>query len=171
MFKAGQRSDAVRSITVSVNGVRYVREVDDNLILVELLRERLGLTGTHVGCDTSQCGCCVVLVNGRSVKSCTMLARQADDAEIRTIEGLSEGTKLHPVQEAFREHHGLQCGYCTPGMVIAAVDLIDERKGELTENDVRHEMDGNLCRCTGYHNIVRATLEAARKMYPGAGRV
>jgi carbon-monoxide dehydrogenase small subunit len=151
---------------MTVNGTKVTRDIEDNLFLAYFLRETLGLTGTHVGCDTTQCGCCVVHVNGTSVKSCTMLAAQANGADVRTIEGLAVGDKLHPVQEAFREHHALQCGFCTPGMIMAAVDLIDSYPGELTEEIVREEMEGNLCRCTGYHNIVKAILAAAARMKP-----
>jgi carbon-monoxide dehydrogenase small subunit len=151
---------------MTVNGTKVTRDIEDNLFLAYFLRETLGLTGTHVGCDTTQCGCCVVHVNGTSVKSCTMLAIQANGAEVRTIEGLAVGDKLHPVQEAFREHHALQCGFCTPGMIMAAVDLIDSYPGKLTEEIVREEMEGNLCRCTGYHNIVKAILAAAGRMKP-----
>src|ERR1700679_953194 len=128
---------------MTVNGTKVTRDIEDNLFLAYFLRETLGLTGTHVGCDTTQCGCCVVHVNGTSVKSCTMLAIQANGAEVRTIEGLAVGDKLHPVQEAFREHHALQCGFCTPGMIMAAVDLIDSYPGKLTEEIVREEMEGN----------------------------
>ena len=154
------------TISMTVNGTKVTRDIEDNLFLAYFLRETLGLTGTHVGCDTTQCGCCVVHVNGTSVKSCTMLAIQANGAEVRTIEGLAVGDKLHPVQEAFREHHALQCGFCTPGMIMAAVDLIDSYPGKLTEEIVREEMEGNLCRCTGYHNIVKAILAAAGRMKP-----
>ncbi len=151
---------------MTVNGTKVTRDIEDNQFLAYFLRETLGMTGTHVGCDTTQCGCCVVHVNGTSVKSCTMLAVQADGAEVRTVEGLATGDKLHPVQAAFRECHALQCGFCTPGMIMAAVDLIDSYPGELTEEIVREEMEGNLCRCTGYHNIVKAILSAAAQMKP-----
>ncbi len=150
----------MKTISLTVNGAIVTRDVEDNLLLAYFLRETLGLTGTHVGCDTTQCGCCVVHVNGTSVKSCTMLALQADGTEVRTIEGLAQGDILHPVQVAFKEHHGLQCGFCTPGMIMAAVDLIDTYPGALTADIVREEMEGNLCRCTGYHNIVEAILAA-----------
>jgi aerobic carbon-monoxide dehydrogenase small subunit len=142
------------------------RDGEDNTLLAFFLRESLGLTGTHVGCDTTQCGCCVVHVDGRSVKSCTMLAAQANGCAVTTIEGLATGDKLHPVQEAFRTYHALQCGFCTPGMIMAATNLIDTYQGELTEEIVREEMEGNLCRCTGYHNIVKAILAAADEMRP-----
>jgi carbon-monoxide dehydrogenase small subunit len=152
------------AVTLTVNGETATREVEDNTLLVTVLREHLGLTGTHVGCDTTQCGCCVVLVDGVSAKSCTVLAAQVDGAAIITIEGLARDGELHPVQRAFHEHHALQCGFCTPGMVMAAVDLIGSHEGELTEAAVREEMEGNLCRCTGYHNIVKAILAAAAEM-------
>jgi aerobic carbon-monoxide dehydrogenase small subunit len=148
-------------ISVEVNGTRRQHEVEPRLLLVQYLRETLGLTGTNIGCDTSSCGACTVLLNGESVKSCTLLAAQADETEIVTIEGLGapDGT-LHPVQEAFREHHALQCGYCTPGMVMAAVSLLAEEE-HLNEREVREGLEGNLCRCTGYHNIVKAVLACA----------
>jgi carbon-monoxide dehydrogenase small subunit len=157
------------TISLTVNGTKLSRDVEDNMFLAVFLREELGLTGTHVGCDTTQCGCCVVHVDGTSVKSCTMLAVQADGSEVKTIEGLADGETLHPVQRAFREYHALQCGFCTPGMIMAAVDLIDTYAGELTEAVVREEMEGNLCRCTGYHNIVKAILAAAAEMRSPAG--
>ncbi|ESR22469.1 (2Fe-2S)-binding protein [Lutibaculum baratangense] len=156
------------SITITVNGREVTSEVEPRTLLVEFLREQLRLTGTHVGCDTSQCGACVVHVGGRAVKSCTTLAVQCDQAEVTTIEGLARDGVLHPMQEAFREHHGLQCGYCTPGMIMAAVDIVN-RHGMPDEKTVREELDGNLCRCTGYHNIVKAILAAAEKMQ-GAGQ-
>jgi aerobic carbon-monoxide dehydrogenase small subunit len=148
-------------ISVEVNGTRHQHEVEPRLLLVQYLRETVGLTGTNIGCDTSSCGACTVLLNGESVKSCTLLAAQADETEILTIEGLGgpDGS-LHPVQEAFREHHALQCGYCTPGMVMAAVSLLAE-EGQLDERGVREGLEGNLCRCTGYHNIVKAVLACA----------
>jgi carbon-monoxide dehydrogenase small subunit len=147
-------------VSVNVNGETTSEDVEPRLLLVHYLREVRGLTGTNVGCDTSSCGACTVLVNGESVKSCTMLAVQADGLEITTIEGLANGTELHPMQEAFRENHALQCGYCTPGMVMAAVSLIEEQPG-LDEAAVREGLEGNLCRCTGYHNIVKAVMAAA----------
>ena len=153
-------------VSMTVNGAPVTREVPDNTLLVFFLREALGLTGTHVGCDTTQCGCCVVHMNGRSVKSCTVLAAQAQGADVTTIEGLAKDGKLNPVQEAFHQCHALQCGYCTPGMIMAATNLIQTYEGELTEEVVREEMEGNLCRCTGYHNIVKAILAAAREMRP-----
>ena len=148
-------------VTLSVNGKDHTVEVEGRTLLVELLREKLALTGTHIGCDTSQCGACVVHVNGVSVKSCTMLALQADGAQVTTIEGLAEadGT-LHPMQAMFREHHALQCGFCTPGMVMSAVDLVQAHPEGLTEEAIRHGLEGNLCRCTGYHNIVKAIAAA-----------
>jgi carbon-monoxide dehydrogenase small subunit len=147
-------------VSVTVNGSEATHDVEPRLLLVHYLRETRGLTGTNVGCGTSSCGACTVLVGGESVKSCTMLAVQADGQEITTIEGLANGSELHPMQQAFREHHGLQCGYCTPGMVMAAVSLVEEKPG-LDEAGVREGLEGNLCRCTGYHNIVRAVLAAA----------
>jgi carbon-monoxide dehydrogenase small subunit len=147
-------------VSLSVNGQAQTHEVEPRLLLVHYLREVVGLTGTNVGCDTSSCGACTVHVNGESVKSCTMLAVQADGTEITTIEGLARDGELHPMQEAFRENHGLQCGYCTPGMVMAAVSLLNEHP-DPTESEVRHGLEGNLCRCTGYHNIVEAVLAAA----------
>ena len=147
-------------ISVSVNGTAQEHEIEPRLLLVHLLREVMGLTGTNVGCDTSSCGACTVLVDGESVKSCTMLAAQADGSSITTIEGLADDGRLHRMQEAFREHHGLQCGFCTPGMVMAAVSLLQERPSP-TEAEVREGLEGNLCRCTGYHNIVKAVLAAS----------
>ena len=147
-------------ITLSVNDETVRRDIEDRTLLVFFLREDLGLTGTKIGCDTTSCGACTVLLNGQSVKSCTVLAAQADGASITTIEGLADGDQLHPVQEAFRENHGLQCGYCTPGMVLASVSLLDELD-EVTEETIRNGLEGNLCRCTGYHNIVKAVLAAA----------
>ena len=151
-------------ISVVVNGRRVSGQAEGRVLLVQFLRETVGLTGTHVGCDTSQCGACIVHVDGQAVKSCTMLAAQADGAEITTIEGIASGQDLHPVQAAFREHHGLQCGYCTPGMIMTAVDMIRRHDGVLDEKTVRDELDGNICRCTGYHNIVKAILSAAEAM-------
>jgi carbon-monoxide dehydrogenase small subunit len=145
---------------MTVNGRQVSGEVEPRTLLVEFLRYNLNLTGTHVGCDTSQCGCCVVHVDGRSVKSCTMLAVQAEGRNVLTIEGLAKDGKLHPVQEAFREHHGLQCGFCTPGMIMSAVDLLQNNSNP-TEHEVRHWLEGNMCRCTGYHNIVKAIMAAA----------
>ncbi|MER2534602.1 MAG: (2Fe-2S)-binding protein [Rhizobiaceae bacterium] len=157
-------------ISLVVNGRNVSASVEDRTLLVNFLREHLGLTGTHVGCDTSQCGACVVHVDGRSVKSCTMLAAQADGAAVLTIEGLADGATLHPVQAAFREHHGLQCGFCTPGMIMAATDMIRRHPEGLDEKTVRAELEGNICRCTGYHNIVKAILAAAQAMAGGAAK-
>ena len=148
-------------VSVTVNGVQYDEEVEPRLLLVHLIRDTLGLTGTHVGCDTSNCGACTVHLDGEAVKSCTVLAVQADGAEVTTIEGLGAEGALHPVQEAFWEHHGLQCGYCTPGMIMASADLL-ARNPDPNEADVREALAGNLCRCTGYHNIVKAVLAAAQ---------
>ncbi len=150
-------------ISMKVNGKAVSGEVEPRTLLVEFLRNQLGLTGTHVGCDTSQCGCCVVHVDGVSAKSCTMLAVQADGCSVTTIEGLAQGGKLHPLQQAFHEHHGLQCGFCTPGMIMSAADLL-QRNPDPTEHEVREWLEGNLCRCTGYHNIVKAILAAAQTM-------
>ncbi|HEY9056269.1 MAG TPA: (2Fe-2S)-binding protein [Aurantimonas sp.] len=153
-------------VTMTVNGREMKGTVEDRTLLVEFLRENLGLTGTHVGCDTSQCGACVVHVDGKAVKSCTMLAVQVAGSKVTTIEGLADGTELHPVQAAFREHHGLQCGFCTPGMIMTAVDLIRQHGGDLDEKAVRDGLEGNICRCTGYHNIVKAILAAAGAAQP-----
>jgi carbon-monoxide dehydrogenase small subunit len=150
----------VRRIAVTVNGERREAEVEPRQLLVYFLREQLGLTGTNVGCDTSSCGACTVLLEGESVKSCTVLAVQADDCEVTTIEGLAQDGELHPVQRAFHEQHALQCGYCTPGMVLAAVSLLQEQPSP-SEQEIRQALEGNLCRCTGYHNIVRAVQAAA----------
>ena len=149
-------------VRVRVNGVQHELEVEPRLLLVHLLRDRLGLTGTHVGCDTSNCGACTVHLDGQAVKSCTVLAVQADGREVTTIEGLGTPDALHPVQEAFWEHHGLQCGYCTPGMIMAGADLL-RRNPDPTEDEVRRALEGNLCRCTGYHNIVKAVMAAAQE--------
>jgi aerobic carbon-monoxide dehydrogenase small subunit len=153
-------------VSLTVNGKQHTVEVEARTLLVELLREKLGLTGTHVGCDTSQCGACVVHVNNESVKSCTMLALQADGTQVTTIEGLAaaDGT-LHPMQEMFREHHALQCGFCTPGMVMTAIDLVNSHPEGLSEKDIREGLEGNLCRCTGYHNIVKAIAAAHPLMH------
>jgi len=148
---------------MTVNGKPVSADVEARTLLVHYIRDELGLTGTHVGCDTSQCGACVVHVDGRAVKSCAMLAGQAEGAEVLTVEGLARNGELHPVQKAFKEHHGLQCGFCTPGMIMTAVDLI-RRKPQLDEHTVREELEGNLCRCTGYHNIVKAILAASEEM-------
>jgi aerobic carbon-monoxide dehydrogenase small subunit len=148
-------------VHLTVNGETQQVEVEARLLLVHLLRDTLGLTGTHVGCDTTNCGACTVHLDGEAVKSCTVLAVQADGADVRTIEGMADGDKLHPLQEAFWNDHGLQCGYCTPGMIMAAADLL-QRNPDPTEEEVRHGLEGNLCRCTGYHNIVKAVLDAAK---------
>ena len=150
-------------VTLTVNGKSHSLDVPDNTLLVEVLRERLGLTGTHVGCDTSQCGACVVHMDGCAVKSCTVLAGQADGADVTTIEGIGTADQLHPMQEAFRDGHALQCGFCTPGMIMAAIDLVRTHEN-LDEQAVRDGLEGNLCRCTGYHNIVRAVLAARDNM-------
>jgi aerobic carbon-monoxide dehydrogenase small subunit len=150
-------------INLEVNGRAVATEVEERTLLVEMLRKNLRLTGTHIGCDTSQCGACVVHVDGRAVKSCTMLAVQADGARVTTIEGLAPAGKLHAVQESFRANHGLQCGFCTPGMIMTAVELL-KRHPNPTEQQVREELEGNICRCTGYHNIVKAVLAAARTL-------
>jgi len=150
-------------VSLTVNGTRHEREVAPSTLLVDLIRNHLGLTGTHVGCDTSQCGACTVHLDGRSVKSCTMLALQADGRSITTIEGIGGTDALHPMQAAFRECHALQCGFCTPGMIMSAIDLV-QRGDARDEASVRAGLEGNLCRCTGYHNIVRAVLHAAKSM-------
>ena len=149
------------TVSMTVNGQSAAGEVEGRTLLVEFLREHLRLTGTHVGCDTSQCGACVVHVNGKSVKSCTLLAVQAEGAEVTTIEGLAEGGELHPMQAAFKEHHGLQCGFCTPGMVMSAVDLLNTNANP-SETEIREWLEGNICRCTGYHNIVKAIQAVAQ---------
>jgi len=154
-------------VSMTVNGKAVSAETEDRTLLVYFLREQLRLTGTHIGCDTSQCGACVVHVDGRAVKSCTLFAVQAEGAEVTTIEGLAKDGKLHPVQEAFRENHGLQCGFCTPGMIMTAVDMI-RRRPQLDRDTIRHELEGNICRCTGYHNIVSAIEDASRRMAGGA---
>ena len=148
-------------VSLTVNGRSHTAEIEGRTLLVELLREGMGLTGTHVGCDTSQCGACVVHVDGKSVKACTMLAIQANGAEVLTIEGLAANDgALHPMQAMFREHHALQCGFCTPGMVMSAIALVNMHPEGLTEDEIRHGLEGNLCRCTGYHNIVKAIAAA-----------
>ncbi|MET0849911.1 MAG: (2Fe-2S)-binding protein [Candidatus Rokuibacteriota bacterium] len=152
-----------KTVTITINGTAYTHEVEPRLLLVHFIRELAGLTGTHVGCDTSQCGACTIHMNGQAVKSCTLLAVQADGAQLKTIEGLATNGQLHPVQEGFWEKHGLQCGFCTPGMIMWAVQLI-ERYPQATEQEIRHQLEGNLCRCTGYHNIVKAIQWAAEKM-------
>ena len=155
------------SVSLEVNGVRHEREVEPRLLLVHLLRDELGLTGTHVGCDTSNCGACTVHVGGEAVKSCTLLAVQCDGASVTTIEGMGREDELHPLQEGFWAEHGLQCGYCTPGMIMAAADLL-ERNPDPSEAEIREGLAGNLCRCTGYHNRGRAVQHAARTQQPGS---
>ena len=150
-------------ISITVNGRRRSADVEPRLLLVHFLRENLNLTGAHVGCDTSQCGACTVLVDGRSAKACTIFAVQADGAEVTTIEGLADGDRLHPLQEGFWEEHGLQCGYCTPGMILSAVNLLEDNPAP-TEQEIRDGLDGNLCRCTGYQHIVNAIQHAAERM-------
>jgi aerobic carbon-monoxide dehydrogenase small subunit len=156
------------TVTVTVNGTSYSREIEPTLLLVEFLRETLALTGTHVGCDTSQCGACTVLVDGRATKSCTMLAVQADGAVVVTVEGLAKNGELHPIQRAFAKEHGLQCGFCTPGLMITAVDFL-ARNASPSDELIRHAIEGNLCRCTGYHNIVNAIRSASAEMRQTAG--
>ena len=151
-------------VNLTVNGKAVSAEVEARTLLVTLLRDQLRLTGTHVGCDTSQCGACVVHVDGKAVKSCTMLALQADGSRVLTIEGLASDGALHPMQEAFRENHGLQCGFCTPGMIMTALDLVNREGNELDEHTIREGLEGNLCRCTGYHNIVKSIAAGARAM-------
>jgi len=154
-------------VTITVNGAEHTDEVEPRTLLVHYLRETLGLTGTNVGCDTSQCGSCTVLMDGQAVKSCTVLAAQADGSEVTTIEGLAKNGTLHPVQQGFWEKHGLQCGFCTPGMILTAVDLL-QRNPNPTEAEIRHGLEGNICRCTGYQNIVKAVQYAAEAMKGGA---
>ena len=156
------------NVSMVVNGQQAEHDVEPRLLLVHYLRDVVGLTGTNIGCDTSSCGACTIHMNGESVKSCTVLTVQADGAEITTIEGLADGGTMHPMQKAFQDEHGLQCGYCTPGMVMAAVSLLEEN-ADPTEDEVREGLEGNLCRCTGYHNIVRAVLAAAKVGSPNVG--
>lgn len=152
------------SVSMKVNGKAVSAEVEGRTLLVEFLRNHLGLTGTHVGCDTSQCGACVVHVNGKAVKSCTTLAASCDGATVTTIEGFASNGKLHPMQQAFHEEHGLQCGYCTPGMIMAAIDIVKRNGKKVDEETIRRELSGNICRCTGYHNIVKAVQSGAANM-------
>jgi carbon-monoxide dehydrogenase small subunit len=152
------------TVSMTVNGKKVSADVDSRTLLVQYLRENLRLTGTHVGCDTSQCGACVVHVNGEALKSCTALAVGLEGADVLTIEGLAHGEKLHPMQEAFRENHGLQCGFCTPGMIMTAVDIVRRKGNALDETTIRHELEGNICRCTGYHNIVKSIAAGAQDM-------
>ena len=148
-------------VTLTVNGKKYTQDVFDHLLLADVIREKLQLTGPHIGCDTSQCGACVIHVDGKSIKSCTMLAVQADGRDVLTIEGLADGDVLHPMQRAFHENHGLQCGFCTPGMIMSAIELI-KGKPNITDQEIRQGLEGNLCRCTGYQNIVKSIQEAAK---------
>jgi len=157
----------VSKVSLTINGKTYQNDVEDRLLLVHYIRDVLGLTGTHIGCDTSQCGACTVLIDGEAVKSCTVFAVQADGANIMTIEGLAKDGELHPVQEGFWEEHGLQCGFCTPGMILSSVQLL-ERNPNPSEAEIRHALEGNLCRCTGYHNIVKSVQWAAKKIQAGA---
>jgi aerobic carbon-monoxide dehydrogenase small subunit len=152
------------TVSMTVNGKAVSGTIEARTLLVQFLRENLRLTGTHVGCDTSQCGACVVHVDGKAIKSCTTLALSCDGATVVTIEGLASNGTLHPMQEAFREHHGLQCGYCTPGMIMAAVDIVNRKGKSLDEHTIREELEGNICRCTGYHNIVKAVEAGAKAM-------
>jgi carbon-monoxide dehydrogenase small subunit len=156
------------TVTMTVNGKAVRAEVEPRTLLVHFLREQVRLTGTHVGCDTSQCGACVVLMNGRGIKSCTRLAVSCEGASITTIEGLANGDELHPMQAAFREHHALQCGFCTPGMIMASLDMVARKGTRLDEHTIREELEGNICRCTGYHNIVKAVQAGAAAMSAGA---
>lgn len=156
------------NVTMTVNGQKVSGSVEGRTLLVQFLRDTLGLTGTHVGCDTSQCGACTIHLDGKSVKACSLLAVQAEGAEITTIEGLAEGDVLHPVQAAFKEHHGLQCGFCTPGMIMAATDMLRRHPEGLDEETVREELEGNICRCTGYHNIVKAIMAASEAVKTGS---
>lgn len=151
-------------VSMTVNGKAVSANIDARTLLVQFLRENLRLTGTHVGCDTSQCGCCVVHVDGKAIKSCTILALTLEGSTVTTIEGLASEGKLHPMQEAFRENHALQCGFCTPGMIMTSVDIVNRKGNKLDEQTIRHELEGNLCRCTGYHNIVKAVAAGAEAM-------
>ena len=151
-------------VSMTVNGRQVSAEIDPRTLLVQFLREHLRLTGTHVGCDTSQCGACTVHVDGAAIKSCTTLAVSCNESSVTTIEGLAHGGKLHPMQQAFQDNHGLQCGYCTPGMIMASVDLVNREGYAIDEQTIRHGLEGNICRCTGYHNIVKAVLQGAHEM-------
>jgi aerobic carbon-monoxide dehydrogenase small subunit len=155
---------ATTTVSMTVNGKQVSAEAENRTLLVQYLREGLGMTGTHVGCDTTQCGACTVHIDGLPIKSCTILARQVEGKDVTTIEGLADGDKLHPMQEAFRENHAPQCGFCTPGMVMSAIGIVDRNKASLDEKTVREELEGNFCRCTGYHNIVKAILAAHKEM-------
>jgi carbon-monoxide dehydrogenase small subunit len=161
---ADEEATGMATVSMTVNGKSVTADVEPRTLLVQFLRENLRLTGTHVGCDTSQCGACVIHLDGKAVKSCTVLAVQCEGAHVGTIEGLANGTDLHPMQAAFREHHGLQCGFCTPGMIMTAVDLVARKGNSLDEHTIRTELEGNLCRCTGYHNIVKAIAAGAQAM-------
>ena len=152
------------TVSMNVNGQSLSRDVEERTLLVQFLREHLKLTGTHVGCDTSQCGACVIHVDGVSVKSCTMLAIQAEGCEVKTIEGLANNNELHPMQQAFKDNHGLQCGFCTPGMVMSGIDIVNRNGSDVSEETVRKELEGNICRCTGYHNIVKSIQAGAKNM-------
>ena len=152
------------TVAMKVNGASVSHDIPDNTLLVSFLRETMGLTGTHVGCDTSQCGACIVHVNGDSIKSCSILAAQLDGADVTTIEGIANGDELHPMQQAFHENHGLQCGFCTPGMMMSAIELVAKNK-TLSEREIREGLEGNICRCTGYHNIIKSVQDAAGKMH------
>ena len=162
--KAAAAGGPITEVTLTVNGRAVTAEIDPRMLLVQFLRESLQLTGTHVGCDTSQCGACVVHLDGRAVKSCTTLAIACDGASVTTIEGIGQDGQLHPMQEAFRNNHGLQCGYCTPGMIMSAIDIVNRKGNQLDEATVRAELEGNICHCTGYHNIVAAVREGASNM-------
>jgi len=156
----------VAKVSLSVNGKPVTADVEGRTLLVQLLRDHLGMTGTHVGCDTSQCGCCTVHLDGKGVKSCAVLALACEGATVTTIEGLAKGDELHPMQAAFREHHALQCGFCTPGMIMSALEMVRRKGSELDERTIREQLEGNLCRCTGYHNIVKAIQAGAAAMKP-----
>jgi len=158
------REKMMPTVSMNVNGQSISRDVEERTLLVQFLREHLKLTGTHVGCDTSQCGACVIHVDGVSVKSCTMLAIQAEGCEVKTIEGLANNNELHPMQQAFKDNHGLQCGFCTPGMVMSGIDIVNRNGSDVSEETVRKELEGNICRCTGYHNIVKAIQAGAKNM-------
>jgi carbon-monoxide dehydrogenase small subunit len=166
-----EEEDAMVPVSMTVNGKSVAGAVEPRMLLVQFLRETLRLTGTHVGCDTSQCGACVVHLDGQAVKSCTVLAVQCEGAQVGTIEGLARGGALHPMQAAFREHHGLQCGFCTPGMIMTAIDIVNRKGAHLDEKTIRKELEGNLCRCTGYHNIVKAIAAGAQGMAASAPAV
>ncbi len=155
-------------VSMTVNGKAVAADVDSRTLLVQFIRENLRLTGTHVGCDTSQCGACVVHVDGRAIKSCTTLAVSCNGSHVTTIEGLAQGAKLHPMQQAFQDNHGLQCGFCTPGMIMASIDIVNRLGHQLDEHTIREELEGNICRCTGYHNIVKSIAQGAREMAAAA---